>query len=546
MRQVQARSHWADLLDMTLETEGDRPLFQQIYLKLRDAIMARRLSPGSRLPSTREMSKRLNVSRTSVLSAYEQLLAEGYVSGRKGSGTFVSEGVPPFVMPKGPARGGAAGGTRRQRLSDAGERYRRFAADAAAPSDAPFATGCCSVDSISVETWRRSARQASLPGPVALAYSDPAGEPALRRQVAEYLRAARAVQCEPEQVIILSGAQQAIDLSIRTLLDPGDAVWVEDPGYLATREALVAAGAAIVPVPVDRHGLDVQAGIAAAPAARAVYITPSHQYPTGSVMSMQRRLELLAWASETGAWVTEDDYDSEFRYVGRPLACLQGLDRAGCVIYVGSLSKVLFPGLRLGFAVLPRDLVDVFRGARFLTDRHPPSFQQAVVAAFMQEGFFASHIRRMRQHYRAARDVLVEAIGRHMGDLVEIEVPECGIQLVVYFRGPISDVAVAAAARRRGVTVRAVSPLYVGRPRRQGLVLGYSGFDAHRLRSGAAELAKAAHEVMRESGSAPSGPAAPMIEARPIVLRPSRPRFAAHPRMRREDVSGQPPRRGAR
>lgn len=505
-RSPTTKGRWAELIDLPLDPGGERPLFQQIYLLLRNAIVSGRLSAGSRLPSTRQLSERLGVSRTSVLSAYEQLLAEGYAGGRKGSGTYVSELVRPVVETPPVLANDHAGATHRT-LSEAGVRYGRFAAGITDPADVPFAPGCCSVDAASIEAWRRSgARQMQVLDPAALSYRDPIGEPSLRREVAEYLRAARAVQCDPDQVVILSGAQQAIDLSIRTLLDPGEAVWVEDPGYLATREALIASGVRIVPVPVDDQGLVVEAGIATGSGARAVYITPSHQYPTGSVMSMQRRLDLLAWARRTGAWIVEDDYDSEFRYVGRPLASLQGLDGGGCVIYVGTLSKVLFPGIRLGFAVVPLGLVDAFRGARFLTDRHPPTLQQSIVSAFMREGFLTSHIRRMRSQYRIARDTLVEAIGRHMGDLVEIEVPECGIQLVIHFREPISDVAVAEEARRHGVVVRPVSPLYVSEPRRQGLVLGYSGFDLHRLRSAASQLARATRQVLGEPDRARSLP----------------------------------------
>jgi GntR family transcriptional regulator/MocR family aminotransferase len=490
-----SRSKWAGLLDLTLDRASDQPLFQQVYLLLRGAIVAHALAPGTRLPSTRSLAAHLGVSRTSVLSAYEQLLAEGYAVGHPRSGTYVSDDVPPAITPVEPVAG-RPGEAQRRTLSAAGARYGAFGATIGRVADAAFATGCCSIDAASVEAWRRiGARAMRSLDPVNLSYADPLGEPALRQEVAEYLRASRAVICDPNQIIIVSGAQQAIDLSIRALIDPGDAVWVEDPGYLATRSALTAAGARLVPVPVDEHGLVVDQGRAKGPAARAAYITPSHQYPTGAIMSMARRLDLLAWAAETGGWIIEDDYDSEFRYVGRPLASLQGLDRSGSVIYVGTLSKVLFPGIRLGFAVVPRALVDAFKGARFLTDRHPPALQQAMAAAFMRQGLLTSHIRRMRQHYREARDVVVEAIGRHMGDLVDIEVPECGIQLVVHLREPISDLEVTEAARQHGVTVRPVSPLYIDQPARQGLVLGYSGFDLHRLRSAAADLARATRSV---------------------------------------------------
>ena len=493
---------WSALLEIGLEPDPTRPIFQQIYLGFREAIVARRLAPGARLPSTRQLATRLGVSRTSVITAYEQLLAEGYVTGQPGSGTYVAQDAAPGLLtpaaPMPEARPGPA-------LSRIGQRYAHFAAGLHLPPNRPFAAGCCSIDAQSIEAMRRASLEVmqSFDAEV-LHYGDPAGDARLRQEVAAYLRVARAVRCEPEQILILSGAQQAIDLTIRVLLDPGDAVWVEDPGYLPTREALATMGARLVPVPVDRDGLVVEAGRRAAARARAAYITPSRQYPTGAVMGAQRRLELLAWAAATGAWIIEDDYDSEFRYVGLPLASLQGLDQHETVIYVGTLSKVLFPGARLGFAVVPPSLTDVFRGARFLTDRHPPVLQQAVVTAFMRRGFLASHVQRMRQHYRAARDTVVEAIRRHMGDLVELEVPEGGIQLTLHFRQPVSDIAVAAEAARRGLVVKPVSPHYIAAPPRSGLVLGFSGFDEHRLRSAVAELARVVRDVMRSCPARPS------------------------------------------
>ena len=352
-----------------------------------------------------------------------------------------------------------------------------------------------------IASWRRvGSRQMKTLENVNLHYADPIGELSLRIEVAQYLRAARAVRCEPEQVIIVSGAQQALDLSLRALVNPGDSVWIEDPGYLGARAAMRAIGAKLIPVPVDESGLVVSAGIAAEANARAAYITPSHQHPTGAVMSMRRRLELLAWARDHDAWIVEDDYDSEFRYVGRPLAALQGIDDHARVIYVGTLSKMLFPGVRIGFAVVPRDLVDVFTGAKFVTDRQPPSLQQAMVADFMHSGFLTSHIRRMRLHYRQARDAVVNAISQHMGDLVEVEVPECGIQLIVRFKDDISDVEVADKARAKGIVVQPVSSLHLNAPARQGLLLGYSGFDLRKLRSVSRQLAEVVRSTIRSGG----------------------------------------------
>jgi GntR family transcriptional regulator/MocR family aminotransferase len=499
-RIARSRSGWADFLDLAVDMTSETPLLQQVYQLLRGAILSHALAPGSRLPSTRQLADRLGVSRTSVLSAYNQLLAEGYVEGRAGSGTYVTQDIPqPPMVPavleipggKSPAR----------RLSSAGTRFRKLAQNLGPAEDVPFSPGCCSVDAITIESWRRvGAKQMKTLEKVNLHYADPIGELSLRIEVAQYLRAARAVRCEPEQIVIVSGAQQAIDLSLRALVNPGDAVWIEDPGYIGARAALLAVGAKLVAVPVDESGLVVSAGISADANARAAYITPSHQYPTGAVMSMRRRLEILAWARDHDAWIIEDDYDSEFRYVGRPLAALQGIDDDARVIYVGTLSKMLFPGVRVGFAVVPRDLVDVFTGAKFVTDRQPPSLQQAMVADFMRSGYLTGHIRRMRLHYRQARDVVVNAITGHMGDLVEVEIPECGIQLIVRFKDDISDVEVADRARARGIVVKPVSSLYLNTPARQGLLLGYSGFDLRKLRSASRQLADVVRSAMPGGG----------------------------------------------
>ncbi len=432
------------------------------------------------------------------MSAYDRLLAEGYIEGRTGSGTYVSSDVSdsiivPAVSTRPQRRVGAT-----RRLSEAGIRYRETALNLNPPEDIPFNAGCCSVDAITVEAWRRvGARRLRALDRVNLFYADPIGEPSLRIEVAQYLRAARAVRCEPEQIIIVSGAQQAIDLCSRVLLNPGDPVWVEDPGYHGAHAALSGIGAKLIPIPVDESGLMISAGIATEPNAKAAYITPSHQYPTGVVMSMRRRLDILAWAQDRDAWIIEDDYDSEFRYVGRPLASLQGIDDGARVIYVGTLSKMLFPGARIGFAVVPRDLIDVFTGAKFVTDRQPATLLQAMVTDFMRQGFLNGHIRRMRQVYREARDVVVEGITRHMGDLVDVEVPECGIQLAIHFKKAISDVEVARQARLQGILVKPLSRLYLQVRPRQGLLLGYAGFNLHKLRASSEKLARIVRKACR-------------------------------------------------
>ena len=489
-----SRLKWADFLDLRVEADSSIPLFRKVYLCLRHAIVTHAVSAGSRLPSTRELATKLGVSRTSVLAAYDQLLAEGYVEGKAGSGTYVSRDLPEPVVTLGPDAEAAANAAAevRRRLSNYGAACRQYVPAKVSLETIPFITGRTSVDLQTTEAWRaissRKLRRADL---IDYGYSDPFGLPALRREIAEYLRAARAVRCEPEQILIVSGAQQAIDLSLRVLLNPGDAAWIEDPCYPATRAALQVLGAKLVPVPVDESGIVVSKGIEDGPDARLAYVTPSHQYPTGAAMSMSRRLELLAWARSRGAWIIEDDYDSEFRYAGRPLASLQGLLQNECVIYVGTLSKVLFPGIRVGFAVVPRDLMDAFAGARFLADRHPSTLQQAVVADFLREGFLTSHIRRMRQRYREARDFTVDVLSNCLGRHAELETPDCGMQLVTYFGAGLSDLAVAEAAQRHGVVVRPVSPMYLAAPPRSGLLLGFTGFGLPSLQIAAERLSQA-------------------------------------------------------
>ena len=432
-----------------------------------------------------------------MISAFEQLLAEGYLVTRLGSGTYVSADLPePTVNQSEGSLGERPHNPRSQASRSLDD------VDAAWPAHTDtraFNTGRTLVDARTAEVWRRLVHQAARSiGPSDLGYSDPRGLPELRATIAEYLGAARAVQCEPDQVIVTAGTQHAIDLATRVLLRPGATVWVEDPGYPLTRRALEAAGIAVYPIPVDEHGLIVAAGKTAEPKARAVFVTPSHQYPTGVVLSMARRLELLAWAREQDAWIIEDDYVSEFRYSGRPLASLQGLDRDERVIYVGTLNKALFPGLRLGYVVVPPPLVPVFAQARDLVDRQAPSLIQVVAAEFMQQGHLAAHIRRMRLQYRGQRDALAETLKRHAEDLLDVAVPDQGMHLVARLRVGISDVAVEQAAFKAGVIVRAVSRLHVRTTPKSALMLGFSGYPREVIIPAAARLAEVVRSVARQ------------------------------------------------
>jgi GntR family transcriptional regulator/MocR family aminotransferase len=477
------KQSWASLHAFQLDRASDVPLFRQLYLQTRAAILSRALRPGSKLPSTRELAAQLKISRTAVVSAYEQLLAEGYTIGRKGAGTYISSDLPePFTRGRGkriePARSPAL-------LAGS------FVDVTMQNDDRPFNLGRTLIDARTLELWRKaSARIFRRLEPVHLGYGDPRGMIELRKAICDYLQAARAVKCDPEQIVVTAGTQQAVDIVIRVLRGP-QKVWVEDPGYPLTRQALRAAGAKLCPVPVDEQGIDVRSGIKLAPDARAVFVTPSHQFPTGVALSMPRRLELLAWARESGAWIVEDDYASEFRYGGRPLASLQGLDDGERVIYIGTLNKALFPGLRLGYAVVPRPLLRDFVTNRYLMDRQPSTLCQAVVTEFMQQGHFAGHIRRMRMLYREQRDALVSALVRRLGNRLTVEAPDQGMHLVAYTRKGISDTAMERPAREAGVIVRATSRMYMKAPPRSGLMLGFCGYPRRTIETAVARLAKA-------------------------------------------------------
>src|SRR5215470_1458793 len=447
---------WADLHAWRLDRSGGEPLVRQIYGQVRSAVLSGALRAGTKLPSSRAMATRLGVARASVVAAYEQLLAEGYAEGRKGSGTFVAADLASLSL-----RGRAPRPVKPRPSPAPARAFPEFERAATQPDARPFNTGRTLLDARTMETWRKLTHRAVRSfGANDLGYTDPAGLIELRRCLCDYLRAARGVRCEPEQIIVTAGTQQALDIAIRVLLIPGDEVWVEDPGYPLTHAQLLLANARPRPIPVDGQGLVVAAGRRAAAKARAAFVTPSHQFPTGVALSMARRLELLAWARASGAFIVEDDYTSEFRYSGPPLASLQGLDTDERVIYVGTLNKALFPGLRLGYAVVPRAVLAAFATARYLMDRQPPTLYQAVLARFMQQGHFAAHVRRMRQMYREQRDALAATLVRKTAGLLEVDVPDQGMHLVAYLRGDRRDLEIEDAAARAGIVVRAISRFY--------------------------------------------------------------------------------------
>ena len=482
---------------ISLDASSGAPRYRQLYEGLRRAILSGMLAAGTRLPSTRTLAAELRVSRTTVVTAFQHLLAEGYLEGRVGSGTYVTGSLPDELLNVGPKMGHEPRAVRSGRgLSERGALLAATPTSAVRDRGTPraFRPGVPALDEFPHAVWRRiSGKVWRRPPGGLLGYGDPAGYWPLREAIAGYLGAARAVRCVAEQVIVVSGSQQALDLTARVLLDPGDAAWVEDPGYMGARAALAGAGARLVPVPVDGEGLEVEAGVGREPAARLACVTPSHQYPLGVTMSLGRRLELLGWANRSGAWVVEDDYDSEYRYTGRPLESLQGLDSSveGRVIYVGTFSKVLFPALRLGYLVVPPDLVDAFTSARELTDRHPPTAEQAVLADFIAEGHFLRHLRRMRALYAQRQAALVEEAGRELAGLLDVSPAGAGMHLVGWLSEGMDDREASRRVAVRGVEAPPVS-IYGNAPRgRGGLMLGYAAVGEAETREGVRRLAEA-------------------------------------------------------
>jgi GntR family transcriptional regulator/MocR family aminotransferase len=476
---------------------ADAPLHRQVYMRIRESILHGTFAPGVRLPSTRTLATDLGLSRITVESAFTQLRAEGYLVRRVGAGSFVADVLPDVVQSSRRVQ------TRSTRESPPGHpprtpatlsaRGRSIARAALAPEPVgvrPFQPCMPALDAFPQATWARLLARRARHGHELLAYGEAAGYRPLREAVATYLNSARGVVCDWRQVVILSGAQQGIELASRILLDVGDDVWHEEPGYLGARGAFRTAGANIVPIPVDSDGLDVDAGIAAAPNARLAYITPSHQFPLGATMSLSRRLALLAWADRANAWILEDDYDSEFRYVGRPIAATQGLDRSGRVIYIGTFNKVMFPSLRLAYLVAPSGLVDAVVAARALGDGHPPVQTQAALTDFIDEGHFAAHVRQMRALYHERRDVLLDALRAHIGRSLVIGPVDAGMHLALTLPRHVEDTEIALAADASGLGLDALSRHYLGRRVTRGLLLGFTGSRSDELRSAVRTLAK--------------------------------------------------------
>ena len=449
-------------------------LQQQLYQGIRRAIAEGVVAPGTRLPSSRALAEDLGVSRMTAVLALDQLRAEGYLAVRKTSGTFVVSELPDQVPA--PRASPAPGSPRHPPLSARGARMAAIpvAAWRVGGPPRPFRPGVPALDLFPVRTWAQIAgrRQRSVTASQ-LDYGDASGLHALREAIAEHVSTARGTRCDAAQVFVVAGAQRATELACHLLLDPGDLAWTEEPGYPGARKALLSAGAHFVPVPVDAEGLDVEAGVRLAPQARLAVVTPSHQYPMGVPMTLARRLALLKWASAAGAWVLEDDYDSEFRHGSRPIPCVHGLDADGRVVFVGSFSKTLFPSLRIGFLVVPADLRDAVHATRRAAEGSPSTLDQATLAEFIADGHYDRHLRRMRAVYTERLQALEEAVQRFCSGALRLHRVSTGLHVAADLVGA-DGARVFEEATARGVEVMPLSAYYAGEGRRaNGLVLGF-------------------------------------------------------------------------
>jgi GntR family transcriptional regulator / MocR family aminotransferase len=473
---------------LRLVASDPTPLHTQLYEQIRVRVLEGDLAAGAPLPSSRRLAAELGVSRTTVIAGLDALLTEGYLTAHPRSAIRVAHDLP------GQTRFDRRGPGRRAivpRLS----RVARARRDPpgiprlAAPPRA-FRPGVPALDLFPMTEWARVVGRSHTRAPAwRLEGGEPAGHRGLREAIAAEIAAERGIRCRAEQVFVTTGMQQAIDEVLRLVVDPGDAVWVEDPGYLATRRAVVTTGAHPIAVSVDDEGLDVETGIARAAHARAVVVTPSHHYPLGVTTSLPRRMALLAWAARRRAVIVEDDYDSEFRHRGRPLMSLAGLDEAGCVVYAGSFSKTLFPGLRIGFAIAPPGLVDAYAAARRITGNPASILEQDALAQFIGGGGLARHLRRMRLAYRERAEAFAEALRRHCAPWLTLGACDTGMQACARLEGR-RDHEVRRDAAAHGVEVGALSDYFLGPVRRQGLVFGFGCVRPDALRAGCRTLAE--------------------------------------------------------
>ena len=480
---------------MWLTLNGDGPLYQQVYNAVRSRILSGDISEGQRLPPSRKLSKDLGVSRNVVLIAYDQLKAEGYAEASSGGGTraIVPSGQSASLEAANAMTRNECGGE--AQLSNLAKRAVRYwqvrqQQHQHIRNDLTydFRYGDVAVDQTTVKLWKRlTAAYLNKPS---IDYGDTQGTKALREAIAQYASRARGCHCDADQVCIVNGSQQALDIISRLFLDKDSTVVIEDPFYMGAKSAFEVAGAQVIPVAVDEQGIDISKTTLADKDAKLIYVTPSHQFPTGAVMSLKRRMALLDWANNNNAFIVEDDYDSEFRYEGKPIGSLQGMDAQGRVLYVGTFSKVLFPALRLGYLILPKSLLQPALAVRWLTDRNSTVEQQLVLAQFIEQGHFERHLRRMRRRYSRQRQALLRSLEKVFGDHITVQGTNAGLHLLVWFHnicwdqyGWVEKQAVAA-----GVGIYSVNQFYNKSPTKLGLLMGYASLNESQIATGITRL----------------------------------------------------------
>lgn len=476
---------------ITIDKNSPLPVYRQIYNEFRNAILNGRFRPGEQIPPSRELASFFNISRTTVLLAFENLLLEGYIKGKSGSGTFINDELPENLLFANqtfekPGKGlskkiippEAKGIHLKKYLSPERDDYNKFA---------PFKPGVPDLNEFPYHTWIKlisdTVKNISKSD---FGYGNSAGYKPLRKAIADYVRIARAVKCEADQVIIVNGSQQGIDIVCKALLSKGDYIGFEEPGYTGARDALSAAEMNIVPMPMDEEGINFTKTKIKT---NLIYVTPSHQYPLGITMSLNRRLELLDYSASTGAWILEDDYDSEYRYKGHPLSSLQGIDNGNSVIYMGTFSKVMFPGLRLGYLVVPESLIESFTAAKMLTDRNSPIFEQAALERFITGGYYGRHIRRMRMIYEKRKDVFYNYMEKYLGEHISLHPTDAGLHTIGWLKKINNDNDFAKLLFNNGIYTSPLSSYSAAKKCKPGLVLGYAAYSEQQIKTAIKKMA---------------------------------------------------------
>ncbi|NML22636.1 PLP-dependent aminotransferase family protein [Pseudoflavitalea sp. G-6-1-2] len=489
------------LAGIRLSRNSDQPLYMQLYAQLRDKIKGGQLQPGDRIPSSRAFSIELGVSRIIVSQCFEQLIMEGYFEARTGSGTFVAAVLPEQLLQvrngQSPATKSREKNNRQQNTTPRTDTTAIILGSRI--EDNPFQIGLPALDKFPFQTWQKvAANILKQLKQYHLGYEDSFGYPGLRQKIADYLRVARGVNCDADQVVVVTGSQQTLNLVLQVLLKPGDKVWIEDPGYYGAKLAFEYTQMKLCPVPVDKDGMNVTYGIQHFPDAKLAYVTPTHQFPLGVTLSDKRRQQLLQWAHENNSWILEDDYDSEYRYEGLPAPCLQHYDQHARVIYTGTFSKVLFPGLRLAYLVLPSsEMIKPFKKIKEIVDRQSPALEQYILHDFMEQGYFTRHIHKMRLLYAERRIVLMRLLQQQLTPYLDIIDMGCGMHLVCKLNPKVNSELLKNEIRERKIKVSFVDNYTLQHPQQPAILLGFTAYTPYRL--------KIATEKLRECFEIASG-----------------------------------------